>query len=70
MGFLATPEHIQHSSIWPQLSTPVVSVVCQVGTVQANTMRMWIHTGDALGKRSVLVIFGHFCGKPGKMFTA
>lgn len=38
--FQAPPNRVQHGSIWPQISTPVVSVAYQVGLVQANTMRM------------------------------
>lgn len=45
--------------MWPQLSMPVASIACQVG----------IYTGDSLGKRSVMVKLGHFCGEPGKIKT-
>lgn len=51
--------------MWPQLSGPTA---CQVGTVQAQHHKDVIHTGNSLGKRSVMVTLGHFCGEPGKMF--
>lgn len=66
--FQPPPNRVQHGSIWPQLSTPVVSVACQVGTVQANTTRV-LFTLVTHWVRAVCWSHSVTSGKPGQMFT-